>query len=73
MSKIILSKKGKLVSWENHIGRKLCGIVVETFTFSFFDQKEKEGLYVLSNGKVYKIYEPSNLSIIKDFDSLYNG
>jgi hypothetical protein len=45
---------------------------LETFEWKLFDEKKKEGVYILIGGEVYKIYELNNLKIIKDTESLLN-
>jgi hypothetical protein len=64
-------KRGQLISWDSFSG-KSCGIVLETFFWKLFDDKTQEGVYVLSKGEVYKIYETSTMKIIKSVESLLN-
>ena len=64
-------KRGQLISWDGFRG-KGCGIVLETFFWKLFDDKMQEGVYVLSKGEVYKIYETSTMKIIKSVESLLN-
>lgn len=64
-------KKGQLVSWKIPNGNN-CGLVVGTFVWTLFEEKEQQGAYVLSFGNVYKIYDISELKVIKDMRGLYN-